>query len=94
MHPTVYILASRPYGVLYTGVTSNLVKRTWQHCTEAKDGFSKHYHVHMLVHYERHARMIEAIRREKQIKEWKRAWKITLVESMNPDWRDLWPTIT
>jgi putative endonuclease len=95
MQPTVYILASRPYGVLYVGVTSQLVRRIWKHRTGYYDqAFSKRYHVHSLVYFELHARMIKAIRREKQVKEWKRAWKIALIESVNPEWRDLSPTLT
>ena len=94
MQPCVYILASRPYGVLYLGVTSQLVRRVWKHRVGYYDGaFSTRYHVHTLVYYEQHTRMMQAIRREKQLKEWKRAWKIALIESVNPEWRDLWPTL-
>ena len=94
MEPTVYILASQRNGTLYVGVTSDLVRRVWQHQTGVFHGFTHEYRVHMLVYFERHATMIEAIRREKQIKEWKRAWKTALIESTNPYWRDLWPTLS
>jgi putative endonuclease len=95
MQPTVYILASRPYGVLYVGVTRQPVQRIWRHrAGQDAAAFTKRYHVHSLVYFELHARMIDAIRREKQIMEWKRAWKIALVESVNPEWRDLWPALT
>jgi putative endonuclease len=93
MQPAVYILASRPRGVLYTGVTSELVSRVWQHRTGAGEGFTKRYRVHRLVYFELHARMADAIRREKQIKEWRRAWKIALIEAVNPAWNDLWDTL-
>jgi putative endonuclease len=87
--PCVYILASRPYGTLYLGVTSELFERIGVHKQDLVDGFTKRYGVHCLVYYEMHETMEAAIRREKQIKEWKRAWKIRLIESMNPEWIDL-----
>ena len=89
MRPTVYILASGRRATLYVGVTSAPVKRMRQHREGVVDGFTRRYHVHLLVYVEFHATMIEAIRREKQIKEWKRVWKIELIESFNPEWRDL-----
>ena len=91
--PCMYLLASKPHGVLYVGVTSNLLARCWQHKTNATEGFTKKYHVHRLVYYELHATMEAAIYREKQLKVWKRAWKIRLLEKDNPAWRDLWDAI-
>jgi putative endonuclease len=87
--PCVYILASKRNGTLYTGVTSDLCGRMVQHKQGLIEGFTKRYKVHHLVYYEMHETMPEAIRREKQIKEWKRSWKIRLIESMNPEWIDL-----
>ena len=92
-HPCVYILASRRNGTLYTGVTSDLVQRIWQHKNDQAEGFSKKYSVHVLVWFELHATMELAITREKAIKEWQRAWKIRLIESANPQWRDLYDEI-
>ena len=91
--PAVYILASKRNGTLYIGVTSDLVKRVWQHKNDVTAGFTKKYGVHTLVYYEMHADMTEAIRREKQLKKWNRAWKMELIEKENPGWRDLWPEI-
>ena len=88
--PCVYILASKRNGTLYVGVTSNLVKRVWEHKTDAVDGFTKKYRVHDLVWYEVHETMESAIAREKAIKEWQRAWKLKLIEHVNPTWRDLY----
>ena len=92
--PAVYILASRTNGTLYTGVTSNLVRRVYEHRNNLADGFTKQYGVHRLVYYEFHADMEGAITREKQIKKWNRQWKINLIEQGNPEWRDLWADIT
>ena len=91
--PAVYLLASRRNGTLYIGVTSNLVKRIWEHRNNVVEGFTKNYGVHTLVYYEQHVTMEAAIAREKQLKKWNRAWKLRLVEERNPDWRDLWPEI-
>ncbi len=91
--PCVYILASRYHGTLYVGVTSDLIKRVWEHKSDLIDGFTKRYGVHDLVWYEQHGSMHEAIAREKSIKEWKRAWKIDLIEKNNPQWRDLYSEI-
>ncbi len=85
----VYILASQKRGTLYTGVTSNLVTRMYKHQSGLVDGFSKKYNVKMLVWYECYDDIREAIRREKQMKWWKRAWKIRLIEESNPFWEDL-----
>lgn len=87
--PAVYLLASKPYGTIYVGVTSNLIGRTWQHQNALADGFSKRYHVHSLVWYKQHESMLTAIEREKHIKKWKRDWKVNLIQIMNPEWRDL-----
>ena len=91
--PCVYILASRRNGTLYTGVTSNLVQRVWQHKNELVDGFTKKYGVHTLVWFEVHETMLSAIGREKAIKEWRRAWELSLIEAANPSWRDLYDDI-
>ncbi len=91
--PAIYILASKRNGTLYIGVTSDLVKRVWQHKNDMIEGFTIKYGVHRLVYYELHADMAEAIRREKQLKKWNRAWKIELIEKENPKWGDLWPGI-
>jgi putative endonuclease len=91
--PCVYLLSNQRNGTLYVGVTSNLVQRIWQHKEGFADGFSKKYDLKMLVWYELHATMESAISREKAIKEWRRAWKLTLIEKMNPDWRDLYSDI-
>ncbi len=91
--PCVYILASRPRGTLYTGVSSDLAVRVWQHKTDKVEGFTKKYVVHTLVWYETHSDMHSAISREKAIKAWKRVWKLQLIESSNQTWRDLYPDI-
>ena len=88
--PAVYILASKRNGTLYTGVTSDLRKRVFEHRNDMAEGFTKKYGVHNLVYFELHENMFAAITREKQIKKWNRAWKIELIEKENPDWRDLW----
>ncbi|VVS99458.1 GIY-YIG nuclease family protein [Erythrobacter sp. EC-HK427] len=87
--PCVYILASKPYGTLYTGVTSDLVARLWHHRNGEIAGFTSRYNVHRLVRYELFGDMEHAIAREKQLKRWHRQWKINLIESENPDWHDL-----
>ena len=91
--PCVYILASRRNGTLYVGVTSDLIKRVWEHKNDAVNGFTKQYDVHNLVWYERHETMESAIAREKALKEWRRQWKLRLIEEGNPDWRNLYPEI-
>ena len=91
--PCVYILASKPNGTLYIGITSNLVQRIWQHKSDFVEGFTKRYRVHRLVWYEVHESMESAILREKVIKKWNRAWKIELIEKSNPTWRDLYDEI-
>lgn len=90
MQPCVYILASKRNGTLYVGVTSDLVKRVWEHKNDFVEGFTKRYSVHDLVWYEVHETMASAIAREKTIKTWKRAWKMELIEKSNFGWRDLY----
>ena len=87
--PSVYIVASQRNGTLYTGVTSDLAQRAWQHRTGAHEAFTRDHRVRLLVWYEVHGTMESAIGREKRIKEWKRAWKLELIERTNPEWRDL-----
>ena len=89
----VYILTNKRNGTLYIGVTSNLVKRIWEHKNNLVNGFTAKYTTHLLVYYEMHQVMNEAITREKQLKKWKRDWKIRLIEESNPYWRDLYPEI-
>ncbi|HNA83764.1 MAG TPA: GIY-YIG nuclease family protein [Thiobacillaceae bacterium] len=91
--PCVYILASKRNGTLYIGVTSDLVKRVWEHKQDAVDGFTKKYGVHLLVWFEAHQEMASAIAREKALKEWKRTWKLELIERSNPAWKDLYVDI-
>lgn len=86
----VYIMASKRNGTLYIGVTSDLIKRAWQHKAKIVEGFTSKYEVHDLVYYEKHESPYSAIQREKRLKEWKRKWKLELIESMNPDWEDLY----
>ncbi|MFG0251866.1 MAG: GIY-YIG nuclease family protein [Phycisphaerales bacterium JB038] len=91
--PAVYILASRRYGTLYVGVTSDLVKRIWEHRNGLVDGFTKEHGIQVLVYFELHSDMASAITREKQLKKWKRAWKIRLIGEKNPKWTDLYEAI-
>lgn len=88
--PCVYILASKRNGTLYVGVTSNIARRAWEHRNSMMDGFTRRYGLKMLVHVEFHNTMPDAILREKQIKKWRRAWKLELIERENPDWSDLY----
>ncbi len=89
----VYIMASKPNGTLYIGVTSDLLKRVWEHRENVVDGFTKRYGCKILVWFEVHDRIEDAIVREKQMKEWRRAWKIRQIVELNPDWTDLFPTL-
>jgi len=89
----VYILTSKRNGTLYIGVTSNLPQRIWQHKNNQLDGFSKEYNVKQLVYFEQHDTAESVITREKQIKKWKRAWKLKLIEKNNPQWKDLYDLI-
>ncbi len=86
----VYILASKRNGTLYIGVTNDLVKRVYQHKNELVDGFSKKYHIHNLVYYEQTNDIESAIKREKQLKSWRRLYKLDLIEKDNPNWIDLY----
>ena len=88
--PAVHILASKRNGTLYTGVTSDLHKRIWEHQQGITEGFTNRYRVHQLVYFELHEDMLAAITREKQIKKWNRAWKLRIIEQQNPNWDDLW----
>ncbi len=87
----VYILATSPHGTIYVGVTNDLIRRIHQHRNDLIKGFTSRYGVHLLVHYEQCTDVSTAIRREKRLKKWNRAWKIRLIESGNPEWRDLYP---
>ncbi|MGN6321810.1 MAG: GIY-YIG nuclease family protein [Dyella sp.] len=91
--PCVYILSSGRRGTLYIGVTSDLIKRVWQHKNHVVEGFTNRYDVHRLVWLELHETMESAILREKAIKNWKRNWKIRLIEEENPHWIDLYPAL-
>jgi len=88
--PCVYILASQRNGTLYTGVTSDLIKRVWEHKNSLVEGFTQKHSVHQLVYFEFHDDLISAITREKQLKKWNRDWKLRLIEEQNPDWKDLY----
>ena len=88
----VYLLASRPQGTVYVGMTDDLVRRVWEHKVKAVPGFTAKYGVDNLVWYETHETLETAFKREKQIKGWRRSWKIQLLESDNPHWIDLYPT--
>ena len=89
----VYILANKRNGTLYTGVTSNLPKRIYAHKNDYVEGFTRKYGVHRLVYYEKCEDREGAILREKQIKEWKRKWKLDLIEKLNPEWNDLYEQV-
>jgi putative endonuclease len=92
-NPCVYIITNKRNGTLYTGVTSNLTQRIWQHKNGTFDGFAKQHGLSLLVWYELHETMEAAITREKQIKEWQRKWKLKRIEELNPEWRDLYEDI-
>jgi putative endonuclease len=85
----VYILANRRYGVLYVGVTNDLVRRMFEHKHKLADGFTKKHGVVQLVYFEQYSSIDEARARERSLKRWRRAWKLKLVDGFNPDWRDL-----
>ncbi len=91
--PCVYILANERRGTLYIGVTSDLLRRIWQHKNGSAESFTKRYGIHTLVWYESHETMESAITREKSIKSWRRIWKLELIEEGNPTWRDLYEDI-
>ncbi|WP_415069094.1 GIY-YIG nuclease family protein [Hyphomicrobium sp.] len=90
----MYLLASRPNGVIYAGVTSDLAKRVSLHKQKLIEGFTSRYGVSQLVYYEMHETMEQAILRETRIKKWKRSWKVRLIEQMNPEWKDLFDEAT
>ncbi len=90
----VYLLASQPQGTLYVGMTDDLVRRVWEHKTKAIPGFTTKYGVDRLVWFEAHETRELAWRREKQIKEWRRGWKISLIEEQNPHWIDLYQSLS
>lgn len=89
----VYIMANKKNGTIYIGVTSDLIKRVWQHKNNVVDGFTKNYGVHRLVYFEEHPNAESAIQREKSLKNWRRSWKIELIEKENSTWEDLYPSI-
>lgn len=89
----IYIMATGRNGTLYSGVTSNLTKRVWEHKTNHIRGFTSKYNVKQLVYYEIYTDILEAISREKQIKKWRRSWKLSLIEKRNPQWKDLFSEI-
>ena len=90
----VYILASQRNGTLYVGVTNDLIRRVQEHREGLVPGFTKRYRVKVLVYFEVHQEISEAIAREKRIKRWRRDWKLQLIEAKNPQWLDLWPELT
>ena len=89
----VYIMSNRKNGTLYVGVTTDIARRAWEHRTGYIDGFTRRYGLNRLIWFERHEEIVPAIRREKNIKDWPRAWKVRLIEKMNPEWEDLYPTL-
>ncbi len=94
MNHYVYILASKPYGVLYIGVTTDLMRRVWQHKSKEIDGFTKDYNVCQLVYFEHFEDKWQAALRERRLKKWNREWKIKLIETSNPNWHDLYESLT
>jgi putative endonuclease len=89
----VYIMANKPQGTLYIGVTSDIIKRVYEHKNDFADSFTRKYGLKSLVYYEVFDEIAEAIKREKQLKEWQRKWKIELIEKQNPEWEDLYEAI-
>jgi putative endonuclease len=86
----IYILANRRNGTLYIGVTSNLIKRVWEHKNKLAEGFTEKYGVNKLVYFEQASDAENAVRREKRLKKYNRRWKMDLIEKMNPDWKDMY----
>jgi len=86
-------MANRKHGTLYIGVTNNLIRRAYEHRTNAVRGFTSRYHVHLLVWFEGYDDPLTAITREKEIKKWRRAWKVNLIEQSNPEWADLFESL-
>jgi len=91
---SVYIMASKRNGTLYIGITSNLIYRVYQHKHKNANGFTSKYDVNKLVYYEQTEDVRSAIKREKQLKNWKRKWKLELIEKINPNWKDLYNKLT
>jgi putative endonuclease len=89
----IYILTNKKFGTLYIGITRDLVRRIYEHKEKLLDGFSKKYGLDKLVYYEIFDSVIDAISREKQLKNWKREWKIELIKKMNPEWKDLYSEV-
>jgi putative endonuclease len=89
-----YLLASKPYGTLYIGSTSDLARRVWEHKVKSAPGFTAKYAVDRLVWFEQHDTLEAAMQRERRIKSWKRAWKVSLIEKNNPHWIDLYPSLS
>jgi putative endonuclease len=89
----VYIMSNRKHGTLYVGVTADIVRRAYEHRTGSIEGFTRRYGLKRLIWFERHDEIMPAIQREKNIKNWPRAWKVRLVETMNPEWEDLYATL-
>jgi len=89
----IYILASKKNGTLYVGVTSDLVRRIYEHRNDLAEGFTQKYSIHNLIYFESTESVESAIKREKQLKKWNRAWKISLIERSNPEWNDLYPDL-
>lgn len=89
----VYIVTNKPCGVLYIGVTNDLVRRIWEHKEGVVEGFTKKYHLKHLVYYEQTDNVESAISREKAMKKWNREWKIKRINAMNPNWDDLYPSL-
>ena len=92
-NPCVYIMANKPNGTLYIGVTSNLMQRVWEHKNNFVEGFTKRYNIHHLVYFEQHEDMFSAITREKRLRKWNRSWKIRIIEKQNPEWKDLYDSL-
>ncbi|KZD21123.1 GIY-YIG nuclease family protein [Tardiphaga sp. 20_F10_N6_6] len=90
----VYLLASRKYGTLYIGVTNDLIRRVYEHRSKVVDGFTRRYDVDKLVWFEVYDDVLSAIAREKELKKWRRDWKIRLIEEQNPNWMDLYPVLS
>ena len=91
--PATYILTNKKNGTLYVGVTSNLIQRVWQHKAKVTQGFSSKYDLDKLVYYEFHSDINDAILREKELKKWRRQWKLNLINQQNPNWVDLWEQV-
>jgi putative endonuclease len=89
----VYLMASRRHGTLYVGVTNDLIRRAYEHRTDAVEGFTSRYRIHLLVWFECYDDPLTAIAREKEIKKWRREWKINLIEKTNPEWADLFESL-